>query len=91
MLRCMKAPALVVGLLGCTWSLAAPAQLSAPRQPPPEPQSLAELIDSFSDNALTGERSQFYRVDGRRRIVALGRGWSVGPAGRRATGRAAVG
>lgn len=77
MLRCVKLPALAVGSLACACSLAAQAQLSAPRKPPAEPQSLAELVDSFSDNALTGERSQFYRIDGTRRIVALGRGWSA--------------
>ncbi|MBX3604221.1 MAG: hypothetical protein KF788_03065 [Piscinibacter sp.] len=71
----MKA-ALVLVMLGAM-VLSARAQLRTPRPPPAEPQSLAELIDSLSDNALTGGRSQFYRVDGTRRIVRLGRGWSA--------------
>jgi hypothetical protein len=76
MLRRMKGQAVVTMSL-CSVALAAQAQLTAPRRPPAEPQSLAELVDSFSDNALTGERSQFYRVDGTRRSVRLGRGWSA--------------
>ena len=42
----------------------------------PEPQSLAEFLDSLTDNALNGDRSQFYSADGKRRMVRLGGGWT---------------
>ena len=53
------------------------AQEAATAPPPrPEPQSLSEYLDSLSDASLNADRSQIYRVDGQRRIVTLGAGWT---------------
>jgi hypothetical protein len=50
------------------------AQVEPPTAPP-QPQTLAEFLNSLADNALTADPSQLYRVDGKRRTIALGGGW----------------
>jgi hypothetical protein len=43
----------------------------------PVVQTLPEFLDGVSDNALSPDRKQIYRVDGKRRYVTLGRGWTA--------------
>ncbi len=57
------------------------AQL-APDVPPaatttPQRQTLAEFLDSLSDNVLNADRSEIYRIEGRKRIVTLRSGWTA--------------
>jgi hypothetical protein len=40
-------------------------------------QSLSEFLDELSDNALSTDPGQIYRVDGQRRYVRLGAGWAA--------------
>ncbi len=44
---------------------------------PPVVQTLPEFLDSLSDNALSTDRRQIYRVDGKRRYVTLGSSWTA--------------
>ena len=55
--------------------LPTPAPASAPAKA--EPQSLSVYLDSLSDASLNADRSQIYRIDGQRRIIKLGAGWTA--------------
>lgn len=49
----------------------------APAASEPRRETLAEFLDSLSDNILGDDRSQLYRTEGRKRIVTLRSGWTA--------------
>jgi hypothetical protein len=74
----LRASRMGIGLgLSCLQMLSM-AQPVAPPKPPAEPESLSEFLDSMAENALSADRSQLYRIDGKRRYVKLGGGWTAG-------------
>ena len=66
--HCRVACALALLAGGAAWAQrAAPPPASSPVPP----QTLAEFLDSLSDNAINADPSRIYRVDGQRRTIRL--------------------